>query len=119
MLSAEPAMSTQDIAYSYIRFSSKKQEAGDSIRRQDTGAKEWAARNSVPLDTSLKQDKGVSAFRGENCNNPDLYGLAAFLDKVERGKVRRGSYLVVESLDRLTRDDIVPAVHLVTGILLK
>jgi DNA invertase Pin-like site-specific DNA recombinase len=101
-------------AYSYIRFSSKRQEAGDSINRQDTGAKEWAARNNVPLDTSLKIDKGISAFKGQNA---DLGSLGEFLKRIERGRVRRGDYLIVESLDRLTREDIQPALRLILAIL--
>jgi hypothetical protein len=44
--------------------------------------------------------------------------MAGFLRAVEAGKVPAGSYLVLENLDRLTREDIVPAVHLFAGILL-
>src|SRR5262245_40430361 len=96
--------STQDIAYSYIRFSSRKQEAGDSIRRQQTAARAWARRNGIPLDTTLRIDKGISAFHGKNADlsggkNADLGGLAEFLRLVQEGTVNPGSYLVVENLD--------------------
>ena len=33
--------------------------------------------------------------------------------------VPRGSYLVVENLDRLSREDEVPATHLLTSILMQ
>src|SRR5262249_43841991 len=112
-------------AYSYIRFSYKRQEQGDSIRRQESGAKEWAQRNKDKvraLDTSLKQDRGAAACRGKNHNrgqsrnNPDLNGLEAFLHDVENGRVPKGSYLVVESLDRLTREDVQPALRLILNM---
>jgi len=105
----------QPVAYSYRRFSTPKQEAGDSIRRQTELAEAWAKRHGVPLDKSLEIDKGVSAFKGKNA---DVGSLSVFLEMVKGGTVRKGSFLAVESLDRLTRNEIVAAVHLVTGILI-
>jgi DNA invertase Pin-like site-specific DNA recombinase len=114
---ATPA--TPDDAYSYQRFSSPAQAHGDSIRRQNEKRDSWLARNpDVHFDTSLTLlDLGKSAFTGKHRENPDRHALAAFLKLVERGKVRRGSYLIVESLDRLTREDIQPALLLVLGLL--
>ena len=57
---------TTATAYSYLRFRSKKQEEGDSIRRQTERTAAWAKRQGVHLDTSLSIDRGVSAFRGKN-----------------------------------------------------
>jgi DNA invertase Pin-like site-specific DNA recombinase len=106
------------LAYSYIRFSSAEQAKGDSLRRQTEAAAEWCRRNSVTLDTGTTlHDLGKSAFLGEHRKNPDRFALAAFLKLVESGKVPRGSHLVVESLDRLTREDIQPALMLVLGLL--
>src|SRR5262245_17290487 len=107
------------LAYSYLRFSSPQQAAGDSIRRQTQATRDWCDRNKVPLDESLTlRDEGVSAFRGKHRENPDVHGLATFLAAVKTGRVPRGSFLVVENLDRLSRESIVPAVNLFTGILL-
>jgi DNA invertase Pin-like site-specific DNA recombinase len=108
--------SAAPVAYSYIRFSSRKQEEGDSIRRQDTGAKGWAGRNNVPLDTSLKIDKGISAFRGKNA---DLGSLGEFIRMVDQGRVAKGSYLVVESLDRISRNEVQEALLLILSLLKK
>src|SRR5262245_41745682 len=77
-------------AYSYVRFSSKKQEEGDSIRRQVDATAAWAKRKGVHLDNSLSIDRGVSAFRGKN---RDLGALGEFLRQVEGGRVKPGSYL--------------------------
>jgi DNA invertase Pin-like site-specific DNA recombinase len=106
------------LAYSYLRFSSPEQARGDSIRRQTEATADWCQRNRVTLDASLTlRDEGVSAFRGKNRENPDVHGMAAFLEAVRTGRVPRGSFLILENLDRLTREDIVPAVNLFTGLL--
>jgi DNA invertase Pin-like site-specific DNA recombinase len=95
------------IAYSYIRFSSEPQAWGDSRRRQTGMADRYAAKHGLILDKALTfKDLGVSAFRGRNLRTG---ALGAFLDAVEQGIIRRGSYLLVESFDRLSRNQILPA----------
>jgi DNA invertase Pin-like site-specific DNA recombinase len=37
---------------------------------------------------------------------------------LEGGRIAKDNYLIVENLDRLTREDVVPATHLLTGILI-
>src|SRR5262249_45961016 len=109
----------QPVAYSYIRFSHAEQAKGDSIRRQVEATTDWCQRNDVPLDASLTlQDKACSAFKGLHRENPDKHALALFLKLVEKGRVRPGDYLVIENLDRLSREEEVPACHLLTGILM-
>jgi DNA invertase Pin-like site-specific DNA recombinase len=106
------------VAYSYIRFSHPDQAKGDSLRRQTAAAAEWCARNAVRLDTSTTlHDLGRSAFTGAHRTNPDRHALAAFLKLVEAGRVPRGSYLVVENLDRLSREDIQPALLLALNLM--
>jgi DNA invertase Pin-like site-specific DNA recombinase len=106
-------------AFSYLRFSTREQRKGDSTKRQTEGPVEWCQRNGVPLDTALTlHDKGCSAFKGLHRENPDKHALALFLKLVELGRVRPGDFLVIENLDRLTREEEVPACHLLTGILM-
>jgi DNA invertase Pin-like site-specific DNA recombinase len=113
------------IAYSYIRFSSKQQADGDSIRRQTEAATQWCARNKVPLDESLTiRDYATSAFTGKHrkvaaasTGSSSATGLGSFLAAINSGRVRPGSFLLVENLDRLTRESIMPAMHFFTGIL--
>ena len=110
---------TSAIAYSYIRFSHPDQAKGDSLRRQTEATALWCERNGVTLDTATTfRDLGKSAYTGEHRKNPDRNALAAFLKLVERDRVPRGSYLLIENLDRLSREDEVPACHLLTGILM-
>lgn len=92
-------------AYSYVRWSSDRQTSGDSLRRQRELSAKYAAEHGLELDESLK-DEGVSAFKGTNRRRGDL---AIFLEQVEAGIIPRGSYLLVESLDRVSREQIVEA----------
>ncbi|HEU0078229.1 MAG TPA: recombinase family protein [Longimicrobiaceae bacterium] len=88
-------------AYSYTRFSSPEQAAGDSFRRQTSLAQKYALERGLDLDDRLTfHDLGVSAFRGANAATGRL---AAFLEAVRGGLVEPGSYLLVESLDRISR----------------
>jgi DNA invertase Pin-like site-specific DNA recombinase len=102
------------LAYSYVRFSTAKQMLGHSLERQVSLTLSYCQRKGLELDESLTlQDLGVSAFKGDNVREG---ALAAFLDACRSGRVPRGSYLVVESLDRLSRDQIRPALQLFLGL---
>ncbi len=90
------------LAYSYIRFSRPEQMRGDSLRRQLEKARAWAAERGLLLDDSLR-DLGVSAFRGKQRTEG---ALSRFLELVNAGKIPRGSYLIVESLDRVSREKV-------------
>jgi DNA invertase Pin-like site-specific DNA recombinase len=104
-------------AISYIRFSTPEQLKGDSLRRQTEATGAWCKKNGVPLDTSLTlRDLGKSAFRGSH--RDDKAALGAFLRAINQGKVPKGSFLVLENLDRLSREQEVPACHLLTSILM-
>ena len=107
------------LAYSYIRFSTPEQAKGDSLRRQTELLDRWLSETGVKLDTTLTlRNEGVSGYTGEHRENPDRHGLACFLEAIRSNRVKRGSYLIVENLDRLSREDVVPAVNLFTGILI-
>ncbi len=106
------------LAYSYVRFSHPDQAKGDSLRRQTKAAADWCKRHGVSLDTSTTlHDLGRSAYTGEHRKNPDRHALAGFLKLVEAGKVPRGSYLIIENLDRLSREHIQPALLLALNLL--
>jgi DNA invertase Pin-like site-specific DNA recombinase len=87
-------------AFSYIRFSSKKQADGASLERQLAGTCKYCDENNLILNESLTfRDLGVSAFKGDN----QVRGLGDLLQACEDGLIPRGSALVVEALDRLSR----------------
>ena len=102
-------------AYSYIRFSRLHQEEGDSKRRQQEATREYCRKNGLVLDESLSlKDLGVSAFKGVNAEKG---ALGKFLDACAAGKIPRGSALIVESLDRLSRQKPRPTITLLNRIL--
>ncbi|GAB7224780.1 hypothetical protein VoSk93_39990 [Vibrio owensii] len=86
-------------AYLYIRFSTKQQEQGDSVRRQEAEAKKWCKTHDIELSDLTFEDLGVSAFK-EGGKRP---ALADLIDAIEIGKIARDSYILVENDDRLSR----------------
>ena len=97
-------------AYSYIRFSTPEQAEGDSLRRQAELSEDYALKHKLVFDRSLNlRDEGLSAFSGDNRKKG---ALAVFLRAVENGIVKPGSFLLVEPLDRLSRDTITAQMSL-------
>jgi DNA invertase Pin-like site-specific DNA recombinase len=102
------------IVYSYIRFSSRKQMKGDSLRRQSEMGQEWIARNQHTAANLTLHDLGVSAFRGKNKHKG---ALKTFLNAISDGTIKPGSILLVENLDRLSRQGVLEAYTLFIDIL--
>lgn len=103
--------------YSYRRFSSGRQAQGHSLQRQIDSARRWCLENDCELDESLAlADLGVSAYKGTNASRG---ALAGFLTAVDEGKVPKGSVLLVESLDRISRAALPDAIALLTQIVSK
>lgn len=102
-------------AYSYIRFSTPAQEEGDSLRRQISQSEAYATAHGLTLDDSLRlTDRGLSAFHGIH----RIKGaLGEFHRLVERGEVEPGSVLLVESLDRLSREQVLDALTQFSGLI--
>ena len=94
--------------FSYARWSSDGQSDGDSSRRQDETARQWCVRQGLEL-TSSEQDAGVSAWKGKNRREGS--GLSRLL-KV----LKPGDYLLVEDIDRLSREDWLTAMDFVRDI---
>ena len=128
LISATDPFSIAPRVYSYTRFSTPEQSQGDSLRRQTEGARKWTERKNeerarlglpaVTLDHKLNlSDLGISAYRGANVAEDSALG--GFLLACRSGLIPEGSYLLVESLDRISRmtprrvqrvlDDIVDA----------
>ena len=101
-------------AYSYIRFSTKRQMKGNSLRRQAERAQQLCEKHGWTLDPVSYKDLGMSGYHGANARVGDL---SLFLEAIKLGKVKSGCILIVENLDRLTRADIVPAMEVFMAIL--
>ena len=101
-------------AYSYIRFSSTKQEKGDSIRRQtDLRTAVLKDHPDWELDDTPLEDLGVSGWSGANITEG---ALGTFIAAVEADKIPRGSVLIIEQWDRLTRLPAIEAMELFSRI---
>jgi DNA invertase Pin-like site-specific DNA recombinase len=106
----------QPLAVSYQRFSSPKQAHGDSVRRQTELRDQFLKRNGLVLaDDHQFRDEGVSSFRGKH--RDDRNELGRFLGLVKSGRIPRGSYLILESLDRLSREHVRPATLLLLNLI--
>lgn len=89
-------------AYSYIRFSSIIQERGDSLRRQSDLAERYSKKHNLTLDKELDlKDLGKSAYHAKHKTEGQL---GVFLLLIIEGKIEKGSYLLIEDLDRLSRE---------------
>lgn len=101
--------------YSYVRFSSKEQAFGRSYNRQMEKAREFAAEQGWELDESLcMYDPGFSAFHSDHKTKGKL---GVFLKAVEEGKIPIPSALIIENLDRLSREAVLPALQQFLGLL--
>lgn len=105
--------------YSYVRFSSERQAKGSSVERQkaniDNLVKKIALEHNLEIFEEYN-DFGVSAFKGKNATEG---ALSEFIQHVDSGKIPRGSYLLIESLDRFSRANAMRAVNMFTSLLLK
>ena len=94
-------------AYSYLRMSTDLQLKGDSRRRQLEASQAYADAHELDLASDAQlEDIGISAYKGANAKEG---ALGQFLSAVKAGSIARGSFLIVESLDRLSREEILPA----------
>jgi DNA invertase Pin-like site-specific DNA recombinase len=59
-------------------------------------------------------DRGLSAYKGMH-RTKGTFG--EFLRKVKAGEIARGSMLIVENLDRLSREQVLDALDQFTGLI--
>ena len=90
------------LAYSYRRYSSSNQRDGSSLERQFEMAQEVCSDKGWTL-VDLPPDEGLSGFKGLN----KIKGtLGTFLKRVNQGEIQKGSVLIIEKMDRFSRDEV-------------
>ena len=99
-------MAENRIAVSYIRWSSGRQRLGDSKERQLQKTKEYCATHKLTLDLQLVDD-GKSAYKGKHIAKGG--DLERFKTKLEKGELPKNIILIVESIDRLSRQTVPEA----------
>ncbi|MEY8200311.1 MAG: recombinase family protein [Colwellia sp.] len=104
------------IALPYIRMSTAEQLKGRSLDRQYELIHRYAEKNNLEIDWSTKyQDIGRSAWNGKHLEADA--GLGKFIAAIEVGAIKKGSCLLIESLDRLSRLKLEDALPLYMYIL--
>lgn len=95
--------------FSYIRFSSPEQAKGRSRERQLETARKFAKEQGWELDESLcMYDPAMSGFHSEHISKGEL---GVFLEAVKARKIQTPCALLVENLDRLSREKIPAALR--------
>jgi len=104
-----------EIAYSYERVSQAQQAKGRGLGRQSDAAAAWASSHSLTLDTSLQlSDAGRSASKGHHLTKG---ALGRFLQLAQSGKLGGSPILLVEAIDRLSRQEPLDAIEtILTGL---
>lgn len=92
-------------AISYSRFSSSLQEGNDSIARQQAALSRAISDVGLALDTTL-EDRAQSASKGHHRTKGELGRLLA---AIHEGAVPSATVLIVENVDRLTRESVLDA----------
>lgn len=100
--------------YLYRRVSSAGQLDGHGLDRQSDYFEMYLKQHPEHTVTKTYSDEGVSGFKGHNLL--EGAGLHTFLADLDAGLVPRGSILVVERLDRITRQEPMAAIALLMRI---
>jgi DNA invertase Pin-like site-specific DNA recombinase len=96
----------------YARFSSAEQSKGYSLERQRTHALQFAIDNGWSVEKTIT-DEGRSAFNGAN----RLEGSALYDFELEaRNGLHRGKVLLIENVDRLSRQGAKAAAQLIWAL---
>lgn len=102
-------------AIAYVRYSTAIQSEGDSVDRQTTPLGAFEEKFNVKI-RKIFMDEGVSSYKGDNIKKGKFKEI---LDEIEDGFVRPGDYLVIESIDRISRQALSKTATILYGILEK
>jgi DNA invertase Pin-like site-specific DNA recombinase len=111
-LRSAPAVTAENlgarVAFSYQRVSSGQQVDGHGLDRQADAAALWCAANGHQLDQQLAlSDRGRSAYRGRHLSG----ALGRFLELAQSGQLGSSPVLLVEAIDRLSRQEPLDAIE--------
>jgi DNA invertase Pin-like site-specific DNA recombinase len=101
--------------FSYERVSQPQQAQGRGLGRQSEAAVAWAAQRGLTLDTRLAlSDAGRSASKGDHLTKG---ALGKFLQLAQAGQLGDSPILLVEAIDRLSRQEPLDAIEtILTGL---
>jgi DNA invertase Pin-like site-specific DNA recombinase len=97
------------IAFSYSRVSSGQQLKGRGLGRQADMARAWCEKNNHALDTELDlSDEGRSAYKGDHLAKG---ALGRFLKLAQQKQLGDSPVLLIEAIDRLSRQEPLDALQ--------
>ena len=101
--------------FSYERVSLPQQALGRGLGRQSDAALAWASSRGLSLDTSLQlSDAGRSASKGHHLTKG---ALGRFLQLAHACQLGEAPILLVEAIDRLSRQEPLDAIEtILTGL---
>lgn len=99
--------------YSYIRWSTDRQQDGSSEERQTQAIQRFCKHFKLEVVEEIA-DKGVSSLRGKNYHAGNL---GKFIARAKDKLIPKGSILLFENVDRMTRMDTAQAAMLFLEIL--
>ncbi|WP_010625801.1 recombinase family protein [Halomonas sp. KM-1] len=102
-------------AIAYVRYSSAIQSKGDSIERQRSPLEAFESRFKVKID-EIYTDEGISSYRGDNIKKGRF---SEILEKIENQEIKPGDFLVIESIDRISRQALNKTADILQEILKK
>jgi len=98
----------EPLAFSYSRISRAEQRQGGGLDRQASLAASWCASNGFQLDTQLDlSDRGRSAYKGHHLTRG---ALGRFLELAQQGRLGDSPTLLIEAIDRLSRQEPLDAI---------
>ncbi|TKB46865.1 recombinase family protein [Ferrimonas sediminicola] len=102
-------------AISYSRFSTGRQQHGTSLSRQTEMAEDYCQQHNLTLLESF-HDAGRSGFHAKHLEEGGQ--LKLLLDKVNDGTIPKGTHLLVEQTDRLTRQAVLEGLQVIQQLVL-
>jgi DNA invertase Pin-like site-specific DNA recombinase len=99
----------------YNRVSTEEQASGEGVGRQRMNAEKYCVANRITAD-ALLEDTGYSAYTGDHLKRGQL---GRILMEISNGRILPGSTLIIESLDRISRQQPFEALKLFFQILEK
>lgn len=109
------AQSRERVAVSFIRWSHPSQASGDSLRRQTAMSEAYAKAHGLRLLPVSFREEGTSAFRGQQRREGSA--LHALVSAVRSRKIPRDAWVLVEQVDRLSREDVLTALDAFRALL--
>jgi len=101
------------IAYSYLRISTPEQRKGRGPMRQLDDTSRYCRKHGLNLDPKTLEDLGLSGYHGKHISHGALGG---FLEGIATKAIPTPCALVIEALDRLTRQQCEEAVFLLLSL---